>query len=439
MRLPCAGKSVKHDISAVVTIPDFSHRPAVALLVGPTELMPSPRAFIFGPWRAVSVLGITQILSWGALFYPPVLTVPLIAADHGWSPPFAMAGFSVGLFVGGLCARYVGGAIDRFGGHVVMPVGSLIGAAGLVVLVWAPGIASYFAAWITIGVAMAASLYDPAFATLGRIFGGAARSPITVLTLAGGFASTVSWPVTQFLIQTVGWRSAYLVYAALLAGLAAPLHAFALPREQAGSASRHATVSDKQTKVFVPSHGFAFALVAAGFASYAFVPSALSAQLLAIFQRFGLAPETVVAIGMLFGPAQVFARICEFSFARRLPPLWIARCAIGLLVAAFVLLALLPFSASVAASFAVMFGMANGLLTIARGTVPLALFGAAGYGRLMGRIGGPFLVVQALAPVVVTFVANRASDAVGLALVAAFAVFAFLCFVLIRQPETPNI
>ncbi|HEX8809305.1 MAG TPA: MFS transporter, partial [Xanthobacteraceae bacterium] len=330
------------------------------------------------------MLGLTEILSWGALFYPPVLTVPLIAADHGWSPPFAMAGFSVGLFVGGLCSRYVGSAIDRVGGHVVMPVGSLIGAAGLVALAWAPGVASYFAAWITIGIAMAASLYDPAFATLGRIFGSAARTPITALTLVAGFASTVSWPVTQFLIQTVGWRGAYLVYAALLAGLAAPLHAFALPREQAGSTSRLAAPADQARKVFVPSHGFAFLLVAAGFASYAFVPSALSAQLLAIFQRFGLAPTTVVAIGMLFGPAQVLARICEFSFARRLHPLWIARGAVGLLVAAFVALALLPFSASVAAIFAVMFGMANGLLTIARGTVPLALFGASGYGRLMG-------------------------------------------------------
>ena len=396
--------------------------------------MPSPGAFIFGPWRAVSVLGITQILSWGALFYPPVLTVPLIAADHGWSPAFAMAGFSVGLFVGGLCARYVGGAIDRFGGHVVMPIGSLIGAAGLVALVWAPGVASYFAAWTTIGVAMAASLYDPAFATLGRIFGSAARAPITVLTLAGGFASTVSWPATQFLIQTVGWRGAYLVYATLLAALAAPLHAFALPRQSASGTSRNVAATHKQTKVFVPAHGFAFVLVA-GFASYAFVPSALSAQLLAIFHRFGLAPATVVAIGMLFGPAQVLARICELSFARRLHPLWIARGAVGLLVAAFVLLALLPFSAALAAIFAIMFGTANGLLTIARGTVPLALFGASSYGRLMGRIGGPFLVVQAVAPVMVTFVADHASDAIGLALVAAFAAIAFVCFALIRQPS----
>ena len=395
--------------------------------------MPSPGSFVFGPWRAVSVLGLTEILSWGALFYPPVLTVPLIAADHGWSRSFAMAGFSVGLFVGGLCSRYVGGAIDRFGGHVVMPFGSLIGAAGLVGLVWAPGATSYFAAWITMGIAMAASLYDPAFATLGRIFGSAARAPITVLTLAGGFASTVSWPATQFLIEAVGWRGAYLVYAALLAGLAAPLHAFALPREHA-SASRSVAPADKREKTFVPAYGFAFVLVAAGFASYAFVPSALSAQLLAIFNRFGLAPGTVVAIGMLFGPAQVLARVCELSFARHTHPLWTARFALGLLVTAFVLLALLPFSAMLAAVFAVMYGMANGLLTIARGTVPLALFGAAGYGRLMGRIGGPFLVVQAVAPVVVTYVAEHASDAIGLALVAVFVAIALLCFVLIRRP-----
>src|SRR6202051_2589968 len=191
--------------------------------------MPSVREFIFGPWRAVSVLSVTEILSWGALFYPPVLTVPLIAADHGWSRSFAMGGFSLGLFVGGLVSRYVGAAIDRFGGHVVMPAGSLVGAIGLVGLVSAPGAVAYFAVWMVLGLAMAASLYDPAFATLGRIFGASARAPITTLTLAGGFASTVSWPATQILLDTLGWRGTYLVYAALLAMIAAPLHALALP------------------------------------------------------------------------------------------------------------------------------------------------------------------------------------------------------------------
>jgi hypothetical protein len=182
-------------------------------------------------------------------------------------------------------------------------------------------------------------------------------------------------------------------------------------------------------------NGLAFLLVAAAFSFYAFVPSALSAQLLAIFQRFELAPATVVAIGMLFGPAQVLARVCELGFARHVHPLWVARFSVGLLVAACALLMLLPFSALVAACFAMMYGMANGLMTIARGTVPLALFGAGGYGRLVGRIGGPFLVVQAVAPVCLSYVAERASDRAALAVVAAFAAAALLCFVAMRRPE----
>jgi len=400
--------------------------------------MPSARDFVVGPWRAVSVLGVTQILSWGALFYPPVLTVPLIAADRGWSQSFAMGGFSVGLFVGGLVSRYVGALIDRCGGHVVMPIGSLIGAAGLLGLAAAPNAFAYYASWIVVGVAMAAALYDPAFATLGRIFGKAARAPITTLTLAGGFASTVSWPATQLLIDTIGWRGAYLVYAALLVAVAAPLHAFALPRERALLTGREAesAAAPPETKpgAVLPAHGLAYVLVAAAFSAYAFVPSALSAQLLAIFQRFGLSAATVVIIGMLFGPAQVLARICELAFGRNAHPLWTARLAIGLLVAAFVLLALVPFSAPLAAGFAVLYGMANGLMTIARGTVPLALFGATGYGRLIGRIAGPYLVVQAAAPVCLSFVAERTSDVVGLVVVAAFAVAALVCFAAIRQP-----
>jgi MFS family permease len=401
--------------------------------------MPSARDFVLGPWRAVSVLGLTEILSWGALFYPPVLTVPLIAADNGWSKSFAMGGFSVGLLVGGLVSRYVGALIDRFGGHVVMPYGSLLGAAGLVGLVTAPNALTYYAAWTLIGVAMAAALYDPAFATLGRIFGKGARAPITVLTLAGGFASTVSWPATQVLIDTIGWRGAYLVYAALLVVVAAPLHAFALPPERASRIGHDAggaasTVADARPAAVLPPHGLAYVLVAAAFSAYAFVPSALSAHLLAIFQRFGLSAASVVIIGMLFGPAQVLARIGELAFGRDLHPLWTARLAIGLMVAAFVLLALLPFSAPLAAAFAVIYGMANGLMTIARGTVPLALFGATGYGRLLGRIAGPYLVVQAAAPVCLSFIAERTSDAAGLAVVAAFAAAALLCFAAIRQP-----
>jgi hypothetical protein len=395
--------------------------------------MPTLREFFSGPWRAVLVLGVTQILAWGALFYPPVLTVPLIAADHGWSGAFTMGGLSLGLLVAGLVSPRIGATIDRYGGHRVMPAGSLLGAIGLVALVHADHQIAYLAVWAVLGAAMAASLYDPAFATLGRIFGNHARPAITALTLAGGFASTVSWPVTHFLIHSLGWRGTYLTYAALLALVAAPLHALALPRSRAEAVPRLDGATAAPAAV-LPAHGLVFVLVATAFAAYAFVPSGLAAHLLAMFQRLGLDAGTVVAVGALFGPSQVAARLIEFIFARNVHPLWIARFAVGLLVLAFALLATFGLSVPVAAAFAVMFGAANGLLTIARGTLPLALFGAAGYGRLMGRIAGPFLIIQAVAPLVLAFIAERASDAAALAATAAFAIAALACLALIRRP-----
>jgi MFS family permease len=397
--------------------------------------MPTLRDFVSGPWRAVPVLGVTQILAWGAMFYPPVLTVPLIAADHNWSMTFAMGGFSLALLVAGFVAPRVGAAIDRFGGHRVMPLGSLMGAVGLVGLAYTETPAAYLVTWAVVGSAMAASLYDPAFASLGRIFGSGARPAITALTLAGGFASTVSWPVTHLLNGMLGWRGTYLVYAALLAFVAAPLHAFALPRARALIETRPAQPGMTAPAARLSPSGAAFLLVAAAFASYAFVPSGLSAHLLAIFKRFGLDAGTVVAIGTLFGPAQVTARILEFVFARDVHPLWIARFSVGLLVVAFVSIAVLGLSTPVAIAFALMFGVANGLITIARGTVPLALFGAAGYGRLIGRIAGPSLIMQAIAPLVLAFVAERVSDAGALAVAAALCVVAFVCFLMIPRPR----
>ena len=386
-----------------------------------------------GPWRAVVVLGVTQILAWGTMFYTPVLMLPRLAADRGFTATFAMAGFSAGLLVAGFVARYVGILIDRYGGHRVMPAGSLLGALGLVGLTYAGDASTYFAVWMVLGVAMAASLYDPAFATLGRIFGARARRPITVLTLAGGFASTVSWPATQALLDALGWRGTYLVYAALLAGVAAPLHWLALPRRRAEPEMRPAGSAEPAPALF-PAKSRTFVLVAAAFAVYAFVPSGLSAHLLAIFSRHGIDPGTVVVIGALFGPAQVAARICELALARNLHPLWVVRFALSVLVAGFALLALFGFSVAAAAAFAILFGAANGLVTIARGTVPLALFGAVGYGRLIGRIAGPSLLMQGVAPLVLAFVAERGSDPLALLLAAGFTLIALACFVALRRP-----
>src|SRR5262245_25358817 len=407
--------------------PRWSSISARSTAASRAPVMPPLPDVIAGPWRAVLVLGVTEILAWGAIFYPPVLTVPLIAHERGWSMTFAMGGLSLALLTAGVVSPRVGKLIDRHGGHRVMPIGSLIAALGLALIVYADHPAAYLAVWLLIGVATAATLYDPAFATLGRIFGADARRPITALTLAGGFASTVSWPATHVLLEAVGWRGTYLVYAALLALVAAPLHAFALPRTRAQPLPHPEGAAQVPAAVLKPS-GWPFILVAAAFAAYAFVPSGLSAHLLAIFGRAGIDAATVVVIGALFGPSQVAARIIEFVFARRIHPLNVARFAVAMLLMGFAQLALFGLSVATAATFAVMFGMANGLITIARGAVPLALFGAAGYGHLMGRIGGPFLTMQAIAPLVLAFVADRSSDGAVLAVVAGFALVSFAGF-----------
>lgn len=386
-----------------------------------------------GPWRAVWVLGVTQIVAWGTIFYSPVLLVPLIAAEHGWSLAFCMGGFSLALLAAGLIAPFVGRSIDRYGGHVVMAAGALVSAAGLVGLAIGSGRVSYLAAWVVVGAGLGASLYDPAFASLGRIFGAAARRPITVLTLAGGFDSTVGWPTTHLLLGTVGWRGTYFVYAALMAAVCAPLYAFALPRTRA-AALPPARGPEARPVVLLSPGGIAFVLVTAAFTAYAFVPSALAAHLLAIFGRTGIDAATVVLIGALFGPAQVVARVIELAFGRDLHPLWLARFAVGLLVAAFAMLAFFGISPAAAAGFALMFGAANGLLTIARGALPLSLFGADGYGRMMGRISGFWLAMQSAAPLVMAFIAERASDATALVFACGFAVIALACLAAVRRP-----
>jgi hypothetical protein len=214
-----------------------------------------------------------------------------------------------------------------------------------------------------------------------------------------------------------------------------------LPRTRADAAAQPNHAAPAPSPV-LPPRGWPFLLVAAAFAAYAFVPSGLSAHLLAIFGRAGIDAGTVVAIGALFGPAQVASRICELMFARRIHPLYVARFAVAMLLTAFALLALFGLNVPAAAAFAVMFGMANGLLTIARGALPLALFGAAGYGHLMGRTGGPYLVMPAIAPLVLAFLRAQLGPGGACRVVASFAAISFMRLLPCGEPkslgESPN-
>jgi hypothetical protein len=221
--------------------------------------------------------------------------------------------------------------------------------------------------------------------------------------------------------------------AGLLAFVAAPLHWFALPRQRA-ELPPPAPAGAPLPVAVLPARGLPFILVATGFAAYSFVPSGMSAHLLAIFGRAGIDAGTVVTIGALFGPSQVASRLFEFTFGGNTHPLAIARSAVTLVLCAFVLLALAGISAVPAALFAIMFGISNGLITIARGTVPLTMFGATGYGRLVGRLAAPWLAMQAAAPLVLAFVVERISDAAALGLTACFAAVALASFLVLRVP-----
>jgi MFS family permease len=394
------------------------------------------RDLVLGPGRAVSVLSLTQILAWGILIYPPVLIMPHLTADHGWSLAFGMAGFSIGLVTSGLLSPTVGHLIDRHGGNIVMSLGALAGSLGLVLLTLANQAPAYFACWLLIGVAMSSTLYDPAFATLIRIFGSSARRQITFVTFAGGFASTVGWPATHFLLEHLGWRGTSLSFAAVLAFVVAPLHAFALPRSVAvapqpavGSGSTALPVA------MMRPEGWPFVLLVAAFALHFFILSGVTSNLLAMLQRGGMDAATIVAVGALFGPAQVVARLVDFILAGRTHPLWIARGAVTLTAFAFAMLSFVGTSPLVAALFAVAFGAANGVMTIARGALPLLMFGPLGYGRVIGRIARPGLFLQALAPFVVASAVEHFSNRTVLEMGIVGSLLALGCFLAIRPPK----
>lgn len=397
-----------------------------------------PRDLIAGPSRAVIVLSFTQILGWGILIYPPVLMMPLIAAERGWSLAFCMSGLSVALATSGLLSPTSCGLIDRYGGNRVMSLGALAGMAGMIGLAFADHWQVYLLCWLLIGAAMSSTLYDPAFTTLTRIFGATARRQITFVTFAGGFASTVGWPATHMLLAQFGWRGTYLVFAIVLGLVIAPLHAFALPRATFNAPLAAQTNAAPAAGKFLAPHGWPFVLLAAAFACHAFLLSGVTSNLLAMLTRGGIDAATVVTLGALFGPAQVMARLGDFTFASKTSPLWVARAAVICMIIAFTSLALAGVSVVVAGLFCILFGAANGVMTIARGAVPLAMFGPTGYGRVIGRIARPALLLQASAPFAVAAAAERLSDRTVLELGAVGALAALSCLLALRMPSTSS-
>ena len=368
-------------------------------------------------WPVVSALGIIMIFTWGSSFYLMAILAGPIAAETGWGLEWITGALSAGLLVAGLASPTIGQLISRHGGRLVLTSGCFLIACGLMIIALAPTIWIFVLGWLILGIGMAAGLYDPAFASLGRLYGADARSAITQLTLWGGFASTVCWPLSSLMLEHWGWRGVAMGYVVIHLLGTMPLAYFGIPRSGAKRSgkieetSRELPLTERETLLF---RIFALMLVL-----YGLIFVNVSTWLFTFLQDRGVSLEAAVALGALIGPAQVGARILEMSGRGRHHPIWTlaASClaiAIGLI--------LLSLDFGITGVALILFGGGNGLASIARGSFPLAVFGAERYPIVMGRLARPALISQAAAPLLGAGVISLADSQATFQLIAGIAV-----------------
>ena len=368
---------------------------------------------------AVNALGITQIVSWGTTLYALAVLAGPIGSDTGWSPTIVFGGLSIGLLVSGAISTWTGYLLDTRGARAIMSIGSLLNAIGLAALAYAPDKWSYFAAWAFLGISMRFTLYDAAFAALVQVTPSNGRRAISFLTLWGGFASTVFWPIGHALNEAVGWRETCLIFAALNLLVCVPLHWYGLARQEEEASSDGLASQPQQAASGEPGYlkgterVFAMILFSIATSSYAFIFGAASVHLVALIEASGVAAATAVAIASVKGIAQVGGRVWEIVFAKNMRPINLARVPVWLMPVAFVILIALAGGVGPALVFTVSFGVANGLITIVRGALPLALFGTEGYGKILGVLATPYLLINAVAPLAFALVIEYGGYGLG--------------------------
>ncbi|MFZ1908877.1 MAG: MFS transporter [Burkholderiales bacterium] len=358
----------------------------------------------------VLVLGITQTVAWASSVYLVAIVAVPIGRDLSVRDTTVYGAFSLALAISAALGPAIGKAIDRNGGRAVLAASNIVLALGLALVAASPSVGFLFAAWCVLGVGMAMGLYDTAFAALVRMHGQAARGPITGVTLIAGFASTVGWPLSTLLNGQIGWRATCIAWALLHILLCLPLNLRAVsaaPRKLPGqrSSSWPKNAGGTSTSVARPD----LALMILFFAATAFVTSAMAAHLPGLLLAAGAGTATAIAAASLVGPAQVGARAVEYVAARRLRfhPVVTARVATALHPVGGALLWLtggVPLGIS---SFALLHGAGNGLITIAKGTLPLAVFGDTGYGHRLGVLNVLARAMQAAAPFAFGLVLDR--------------------------------
>lgn len=347
--------------------------------------------------RLVTALGVAQIVSWGTLFYAIGVLGGPMRRELGISELFLFGSFTAGLLVSGAVAPWAGRTIDRLGGRVVLSAGSLLAATAMALLAFAPNAGVMVVGWLVAGAAMAACLYDPAFATLSQHTGERYRRAVTTLTLFGGFASTAFWPLSHLLLEAWGWRVTWGLYALLHLALCLPIHLTVIPGRPArvpaaasateAPAARPALTSDRRLLWF-----------AACFAAGTFIFGVIAVHLINLLTSAGLTSAQAVTISMLVGPLQVAGRVIELATARHVRAVVVGYTVFGFMAIAIACLMGVAGMGVAAVAFVVAYGIGNGLFTVVKGTVPAEIFGREALGARIGFLSGAAFFAKALAP-----------------------------------------
>jgi MFS family permease len=359
---------------------------------------------------AVVALGITQITAWGTSYYCLGVLAGSISQDTGWSRGFVFLGFTVALLVMGLVSSAVGRAIDRHGGRSVMTLGTVLVSAGLFALAHVRSEATYLAVWAFLGLGMRLCLYDAAFAALVQVAPSRGRKAISYLTLFGAFASSVFWVVGHALNEQVGWRQTLVLFALINLVVCLPLHWLGLARRETAEAAAPtgATAADVDGPPLEGrTRAIAIVLFALIMSLNGFVFGVISVQLVPLLEAAGLATAAAVWVASMKGVAQFGGRVVEIVFARNLRAITVGRIAVGVLPPSLLLLLAGTGSLPLIVAFTLLMGASQGVITIVRGAVPLVLFGAKGYGAVLGVIATPILVVNAAAPTVFAWIVDH--------------------------------
>ena len=360
---------------------------------------------------AVLALGITQITAWGTSYYCLGVLAGPISRDTGWSRGFVFLGFTVALLAMGIVSNAVGRAIDRRGGRAVMTLGTVLVSAGLFALAHVRSEAAYLAVWAFLGLGMRLCLYDAAFAALVQVAPSRGRQAISYLTLFGAFASSVFWVVGHALNEQVGWRQTLVLFALINLVVCLPLHWLGLARREPAERGRARRALPRRLRTGRRWRGAARSVAIVLFALImslnGFVFGVISVQLVPLLEAAGLATAAAVWVASMKGVAQFGGRVVEIVFGRNLRAITVGRIAVGILPPSLLLLLVGTGSLPLVVAFTLLMGASQGVITIVRGAVPLALFGAKGYGAVLGVIATPVLVVNAASPTLFAWIVDR--------------------------------